>query len=92
MAGTQAAKVTANNIVVFRMSNLHTVRPLGKGYVLRKRSLFRSYLLAFQLKKGSGSHQYREPELWIRFDADLDFLVEILHWTSHLLCVKNVAS
>jgi hypothetical protein len=29
VAGTQAAKVTANNIVVFRMSNLHCVRPLG---------------------------------------------------------------
>jgi hypothetical protein len=29
VAGTQAGKVTANNIVVFRMSNLHTVRPTG---------------------------------------------------------------
>jgi len=27
VAGTQAAKVTANNIIVFRMSNLHCVRP-----------------------------------------------------------------
>merc|ERR1740129_663058 len=27
VAGTQAAKVTANNIVVFRMSNLHPNKP-----------------------------------------------------------------
>jgi len=27
VAGTQAAKVTANNIIVFRMSNLHCTRP-----------------------------------------------------------------
>ena len=30
VAGTQAAKVTANSILVFRMSNLHCVRPLGE--------------------------------------------------------------
>ena len=28
VAGTQAAKVTANSIIVFRMSNLHSVRPV----------------------------------------------------------------
>jgi len=31
VAGTQAAKVTANNIIVFRMSNLHCVRPPAAG-------------------------------------------------------------
>merc|ERR1719378_1425795 len=30
VAGTQAAKVTANNIIVFRMSNLHCVRPVDE--------------------------------------------------------------
>ena len=30
VAGTQAAKVTANSIIVFRMSNMHSVRPLGE--------------------------------------------------------------
>ncbi len=40
VAGTQAGKVTANNIVVFRMSNLHTVRPTGiLSYVLTQPNL-----------------------------------------------------
>ena len=30
VAGTQAAKVTANSIIMFRMSNLHSVRPVGE--------------------------------------------------------------
>jgi len=30
VAGTQAAKVTANNLIVFRMSNLNCVRPLDE--------------------------------------------------------------
>jgi len=30
VAGTQAAKVTANSIIVFRMSNMHSVRPVGE--------------------------------------------------------------
>ena len=28
VAGTQASKVTANSLIVFRMSNLHSVRPV----------------------------------------------------------------
>jgi len=31
VAGTQAAKVTANSIIVFRLSNMHSVRPLDEG-------------------------------------------------------------
>jgi len=31
VAGTQAAKVTANSIIVFRMSNMHSVRPVNEG-------------------------------------------------------------
>lgn len=31
VAGTQAAKVTANSIIVFRMSNMHSVRPVEEG-------------------------------------------------------------
>jgi len=31
VAGTQAAKVTANSIIVFRMSNMHSVRPMEEG-------------------------------------------------------------
>jgi len=30
VAGTQAAKVTANSIIVFRMSNMHSVRPMDE--------------------------------------------------------------
>ena len=30
VAGSQAAKVTANSIIVFRMSNMHSVRPVGE--------------------------------------------------------------
>jgi len=30
VSGTQAAKVTANSIILFRMSNLHTVRPVNE--------------------------------------------------------------
>ena len=30
VAGTQSAKVTANSIILFRMSNLHSVRPFGE--------------------------------------------------------------
>jgi hypothetical protein len=49
VAGTQAGKVTANNIVVFRMSNLHTVRPTGilKGQCHEMNNFFEGHKSTF---------------------------------------------